>query len=185
MLFLDKLKKIISKKKIPVKISFIGLDQAGKTTIIKRVTRGYFDQATIRTLGMNVDQFTIGDVQFITWDVGGQIAFRNKLWKDYIVGSMGIVFVIDAADRDRFEEVKEELWKHVIKNPDTERIPILILANKQDLPNAADEGEIVVSLDLNRVKDRSYRIFLTSAKTGLNVEESLQWLSEEIKKIVK
>ncbi len=182
MSFLAKLRNIYRKKRLTVKIAWLGLDHAGKTTIIKRIMTGEFDSSTIRTLGLNVNEFSDADsgVKFISWDLGGQETFRDSLWQSYLAGSMGVIYVVDSADRSRFEEAKQELWKYVINNPQVDDIPILILANKQDLPNAASAGEVARALDLHKVVKQSYAIIPTSAKTGFNIEEGLEWLRQRI-----
>lgn len=180
MSFISKIKKLWAKQKLTVKVAWLGLDHAGKTTIVKRITAGVYDEFTTRTLGMNVDEFSSGEVRFISWDLGGQETFRESLWKDYMAGSMGVVYVVDSADRSRFKEARAELWKYVIENPDVKDIPILVLANKQDLPEAASAGEVARALDLHKVTNHSYAIVPTSAKTGFNIEEALEWLRQRI-----
>ncbi|MHA2387849.1 MAG: ADP-ribosylation factor family protein, partial [Candidatus Hodarchaeales archaeon] len=151
MSFLTKLRARLARERLTVKIAWLGLDHAGKTTIVKRITSGEFDDSTFRTLGMNVDEFSSGNVRFISWDIGGQEAFRESLWESYMAGSMGIVYVIDSNDRTRFDEAQAELWKYVLNNDKVENIPILVLANKQDLENAASAGEVARSLNLHKV----------------------------------
>jgi small GTP-binding protein len=129
---------------------------------------------------MNVDEFSSGNVRFISWDIGGQQAFRESLWESYMAGSMGIVYVIDSAERTRFIEAKIELWKYVLDNPRVHNIPILVLANKQDLESAASAGEVARALNLHKVTTHSYAIVPTSAKTGFNVEEGLEWLRQRV-----
>lgn len=180
MSFLSKLRAKFAKEKLTVKIAWLGLDQAGKTTLVKRITSGEFDSNTFRTLGMNVDEFSSGNVRFISWDIGGQEAFRESLWESYMSGSMGIVYVVDSADRSRINEAKIELWKYVLDNDKVENIPILVLANKQDLPDAASAGEVARGLNLHKVTTHSYAIVPTSARTGFNVEEGLEWLRQRV-----
>ena len=98
MSFLKRLKTFMGKKsKQTVKVSWIGLDYAGKSTIIKRVTQGLFSDDTKRTLGLNVDEFESEGIKFVCWDIGGQTVFRDSLWESYISGSSGIIFVVDSA----------------------------------------------------------------------------------------
>ena len=180
MSFLSRLAKARQKKSQTVKIAWLGLDQAGKTTIIQKITSGVFNDNTKRTLGMNVDEFHSEGIKFVSWDIGGQSTFRDSLWKSYMAGSMGIIFVVDSADNNRFREARQELWSYVMDNPEVRDIPILVLANKQDLPNARNAGEIARSLDLHKVFNHSYAIFPTSAKTSFNLEEAVEWLRQRI-----
>jgi len=180
MSFIDRLRSFRTKQTRIVKISWLGLDHAGKSTIIKRITQGIFSEESNRTLGLNVDQFTSESVKFLSWDVGGQIAFRDSLWNDYVVGSAGIIFVVDSTDVNRFIEARQELWKYIITNPKIHQVPILIIANKQDLPAAKSAGEVARALNLQKVIDRSYAIFPTSAATGFNLNDAIDWLRQRI-----
>lgn len=180
MSFINRLRNLVAKQRRTVKVSWLGLDRAGKTTLLTRVTQGVFQEDTVRTLGMNVDEFRSGDVSFVSWDIGGQVSFRSTLWESYMSGSMGVIYVVDSADLDRFTEARTELWTYVIDNQKVENIPILILANKQDLENAASAGEVARALDLHKVTMHSYAIMPTSAKTGFNIEEALEWLRQRI-----
>ncbi|OLS19883.1 MAG: GTPase HflX [Candidatus Heimdallarchaeota archaeon LC_3] len=184
MSFLSRLARARQKRKQTVKVAWLGLDFAGKTTIIRKISTGAFDDSTKRTLGMNVDEFQSEGIKFVSWDIGGQETFRSSLWRSYMAGSQGIIFVVDSADSDRFSEARTELWNYVLDNSEVHDIPILILANKQDLPAAANAGEIARSLHLHKVYNHSYAIFPTSAKTAFNLEEALEWLRQRIVEIL-
>jgi len=180
MSFLKRLRSFVQKKSQTVKVSWVGLDYAGKSTIIKRVTQGVFSEDTKRTLGLNVDEFESDSIKFVCWDIGGQTVFRDSLWDAYISGSSGIIFVVDSADPPRFDEARRELWRYVIDNEKVGEIPILILANKQDLPEARSAGEVARALDLHKVINHSYAIVPTSAASGFNVDDALEWLRQRI-----
>ncbi|MFX0091024.1 MAG: ADP-ribosylation factor family protein [Candidatus Hodarchaeota archaeon] len=184
--FLQRLRKLAAKKQRRVKVSWIGLDRAGKTTLIKQIIQKTFDAHTKRTLGMNVDEFEVAEgLVFTSWDIGGQIAFRSTLWEAYMAGSMGVIYVVDSSDTLRFPEAHEELWRYVMNNPKVENnIPILVLANKQDLGGAVSAGEVALALGLDKVTTHSYAILPVSAKTGFNIEEALCWLGQRIKDVV-
>ncbi|MFX0204989.1 MAG: ADP-ribosylation factor family protein [Candidatus Hodarchaeota archaeon] len=186
MSFLAKLRAIRAKKDRLMKVAWLGLDHAGKTTLIKRILRGTFDESNIRTLGMNVEEIKSGKrIRIICWDLGGQETFRDALWAEYLRGSMGIVYVIDAADHERFPLAREELWKYVIDNPMIQRIPILILANKQDLQNVATPGQVARAMSLHKVHNHSYAIFPTSAASGYNVFEAIEWIQQRLTDKIK
>lgn len=182
--FIERFRTFRAKKKRTVKVAWVGLDHAGKTTVINWVTHGTFTDKTKRTLGMNVNEFVSEGIKFMSWDIGGQISFRDSLWNAYISGSAGIIFVVDAADADRFGEAKQELWKYVLNNKKVGDIPILILANKQDLPQARSAGEVARALDLHKVINHSYAILPTSAVNGYNLEDALEWLRQRITEVI-
>ena len=79
------------------------------------------------------------------------------------------------------------MWKYVLDNPSVKdnSVPILILANKQDLPTSRNAGEIARALKLHTVTNQSYAIFPCSAKTAFNLEEALEWLRQRIVETLK
>lgn len=134
-------------------IVMLGLDSAGKTTALYRLK---FDQYlnTVPTIGFNCEKVrgTTGKakgVQFLIWDVGGQEKLR-PLWRSYTRCTDGIVFVLDSVDVERMEEAKIELMR-TAKAPDNQGVPVLILANKQDLPGARDSKELEKLLGLHEL----------------------------------
>ncbi|XP_037945122.1 ADP-ribosylation factor-like protein 4A [Teleopsis dalmanni] len=134
-------------------VVMLGLDSAGKTTALYRLK---FDQYlnTVPTIGFNCEkvQGTYGKakgVQFLVWDVGGQEKLR-PLWRSYTRCTDGILFVVDSVDVERMEEAKMELMR-TAKCPDNQGVPVLILANKQDLPGARDPKELEKLLGLQEL----------------------------------
>ncbi|KAL7289104.1 ADP-ribosylation factor-like protein 4C [Trichogramma pretiosum] len=128
----------------PLHVAMLGLDSAGKTTALYRLK---FDQYinTVPTIGFNCERVrgTVGKakgVNFLVWDVGGQEKLR-PLWKSYTRCTDGIIFVVDSCDTERLEEAKMELTR-TARSPDNAGVPILILANKQDLPGAKEVEEL-------------------------------------------
>ncbi len=181
MSILLKLKSsFINKSKIK-KICFIGLDHAGKTSVLKRIIDEEFDEKNDkRTVGMEVAKFDITGLEFIAWDIGGQKAFRETMWQTYLQGSKAIIFVIDSTDRKRIYEAKLELEKYVFNNDKFALLPILILANKQDMTTSLTCEEIKEFLNLSQNQFSNIKIFGISCKTGLNITESFNWLSNQI-----
>ncbi|MHA2365972.1 MAG: ADP-ribosylation factor-like protein [Candidatus Hodarchaeales archaeon] len=180
MPLLDNLSKVLRKKKKNANVAWLGLDFAGKTTLIKYITEGVFNQETKRTLGLNIDEYETDGIKLICWDIGGQEVFREHLWETYIKQSSGIIYVIDSSTPERFPEARHELWRWIVENPYVSKIPLLILANKQDLPQAKDSGKIATMLDLKQIDDFSYSILPCSAATGDNILDGLEWMKERI-----
>lgn len=81
------------------KILMLGLDGAGKTTILYNMKSGDVVN-TIPTIGFNVEMLKFDKMQFMVWDVGGQSKIR-ALWKHYYDKTRGIIFVVDSADEER------------------------------------------------------------------------------------
>ena len=168
MSFLKKLNNLLAKRKKIGKVVWLGLNFAGKTTLIRYLTEGTFHEGTRRTLGLNIDEYESKGLKLICWDVGGQDVFRETLWESYLRGAAGIIYVIDSSDPGRFPESRQELWRWIIENPDIKNVPILFFANKQDLPTAQNAGEIAKALDLDKIGGMSFMIFPCSAASGEN-----------------
>ena len=110
------------------------------------------------------------------WDVGGQDKIR-RLWRCYYFqGAHALIYVIDSSDRDRIMDAKEELHMMLVEQ-EMENTALLVLANKQDLPNAMTAEEIVEKLELHNLRRRKWFIQSTVAPTGDGLYEGLDWLS--------
>lgn len=182
MSLLNRLTKSFLKKNNMAKICFIGLDKAGKSSIIKKIINNEFDHTLDkRTLGMTVDKIKINGLSLVTWDLGGQKAFRETLWTTYMNGSQALVYVIDSSNINRLNESKVELQKYVFSNIKFNKLPILILANKQDMNNSFSAKEIEIFLDIKKFNQfNNIIIFPISCKTGLNINQAIDWLVNQI-----
>ena len=121
------------------RILMVGLDAAGKTTILYKLKLGEI-VTTIPTIGFNVETVEYKNISFTVWDVGGQDKIR-PLWRHYYQNTQGLIFVVDSNDRDRIDDAKEEL--HRMLNEDELRdAVVLVFANKQDLPQAMPAAEV-------------------------------------------
>ncbi|KAG2632772.1 hypothetical protein PVAP13_2NG123700 [Panicum virgatum] len=182
--------RLFAKKEM--RILMVGLDAAGKTTILYKLKLGEI-VTTIPTIGFNVETVEYKNISFTVWDVGGQDKIR-PLWRHYFQNTQGLIFVVDSNDRDRVVEARDEL--HRMLNEDELRDAVLLVfANKQDLPNAMNAAEITDKLGLHSLRQRHwfrceslnfYRvpanryIQSTCATTGEGLYEGLDWLSSNI-----
>lgn len=126
------------------KLAFMGLDNAGKTTLL-RLLRDNRISVHQPTLHAHTEQLMLDNIRFQALDLGGHEIARS-LWKKYALGVEGIVFLVDAADRSRFAEAFEEL-QHLLNEPLLSHIPIAVLAQKMDLPEAVCETEFRQAFD--------------------------------------
>merc|ERR1712087_573706 len=172
--------KLFGKK--DVRILMVGLDAAGKTTILYRLKLGEI-VTTIPTIGFNVETITYKHVTLTCWDVGGKDKIR-PLWRHYYQNTQGVIIVVDSNDRDRIGEARDEL--HRMLNEDELRgAAVLVFANKQDLPNAMNTAEITDKLGLNSLRQRNWYIQSTCETTGDGLYEGLDWLSTALSKSSK
>ena len=162
-----------------MRILMVGLDAAGKTTILYKLKLGEV-VTTIPTIGFNVETVEYKNISFTVWDVGGQDKIR-PLWRHYYQNTQGLIFVVDSNDRDRVDNARDEL--HRMLNEDELRESVLLVfANKQDLPNAMSAAEMTDKLGLNGLRHRQWYIQACCATTGDGLYEGLDWLSATLTK---
>merc|ERR1711865_592240 len=159
------------------RILMVGLDAAGKTTILYKLKLGEV-VTTIPTIGFNVETVEYKNISFTVWDVGGQDKIR-PLWRHYYQGTNGLIFVVDSNDRDRAEDAREELSK-MLNEDEMRDAVILVFANKQDLPNAMPAAEVTEKLGLQNMRNRQWFIQSACATTGDGLYEGLDWLSRTL-----
>merc|ERR1712023_26090 len=125
------------------RILMVGLDAAGKTTILYKLKLGEV-VTTIATIGFNVETVEYKNISFNVWDIGGQDKIR-KLWRYYYANTQGLIFVIGSNDRDRIEDARLELTQ-MLNEDEMRDAALLMFANKQDLPNSMTAAEITDKL---------------------------------------
>ncbi|KAK7498927.1 hypothetical protein BaRGS_00009736 [Batillaria attramentaria] len=163
----------------PARILMVGLDAAGKTTILYKIKLNEV-VSTIPTIGFNVETVTpVKGVTFTVWDVGGQDKIR-PLWRHYFQNSQGVLYVVDSADRERLVESREELH-NVLSSDEMRGVPVVVLANKQDLPGAASVSEVADKMELSKLTSRKWHIHGTCATSGDGVYEGLKEMSRLVK----
>merc|ERR1719316_1240502 len=163
--------------KTEMRLLMVGLDAAGKTTILYKLKLGEV-VTTIPTIGFNVETVEYKNIRFNVWDVGGQDKIR-KLWRHYYQNTQGLIFVIDSNDRDRIEDAREELTK-MLNEEEMRDAVLLVFANKQDLPNAMPAAEVTEKLGLNSMRNRQWFIQSACATTGDGLYEGLDWMSRTL-----
>ncbi|KAJ3073965.1 hypothetical protein HK102_005902 [Quaeritorhiza haematococci] len=182
---LDSLSNVFSNHK-SCRILLLGLDGAGKTTLLYKMKLGE-NVTTIPTIGFNVETVQYKNINFTIWDVGGQERIR-ALWRHYYNEANGLIFMFDSNDicPGRITEAREELDNLMNREPELAGIPVLVLANKQDLPQAlpVDQVAKALGLGLGGMGKGSSRWFIqaTTATTGDGLYEGLDWLAKELGK---
>lgn len=165
------------------KILFVGLDNAGKTSLLYRLKHDRMGTHN-PTQQPSMEQIDVGAIRFHAFDLGGHFIAR-KVWREYSMKTDACVFIIDSADRARFDEAKQEL-RGLLNIPELAGVPVLILLNKIDLPAAASEMEMRAVLELHDAggvhvsDDRPVELFPCSILRKMGYKEGLQWLSTHI-----
>jgi GTP-binding protein SAR1 len=161
------------------KLLVLGLDNAGKTTLLHKLSSNSI-VAFAPTERAKEEFFELEGISFRAWDLGGHEAVRH-VWNDFFPDCHGIVFLVDAADADRFPEACEEI-QELCKVPELTDTPIAIFFNKSDRKEAASNEALVKALKLEMFAGSSnvkaIRVFRTSCVEGSGYVEGFQWLSE-------
>jgi len=156
------------------KVLMVGLDSAGKTTILYKLKLGEIC-TTIPTIGFNVETVEFNNNTIYVWDVGGPDKIR-PLWRHYYQMTSRFIFVVDCNDRNRIDEAALELQK-MLREDELNGIPLLIFANKQDLPAAMAVSQVIDKLGLHSIRNRQWYIQPSCATTGDGLYEGFDWLN--------
>lgn len=174
--FVDQLRGLFGQTKM--RIIMIGLDNAGKTTILFQLKLSK-PVTTFPTMGFNVETIQHKNVSLVMWDVGGQDKIRH-LWRTYSASSQGIIFVVDCADPQRIPEAKTELF-NILQEETLKDVPLLIFCNKQDIVGSTDINELKEKLSLSQITDRNWYMQKTVATKGEGIKEGLDWLVDQLR----
>ncbi|EEY18718.1 ADP-ribosylation factor [Verticillium alfalfae VaMs.102] len=166
--------KLWGKKEM--RILMVGLDAAGKTTILYKLKLGEI-VTTIPTIVPGAPVLT-PTPRIQRRDCRDKI---RPLWRHYFQNTQGIIFVVDSNDRDRIVEAREELQRMLNEDELRDAI-LLVFANKQDLPNAMNAAEITDKLGLHSLRQRAWYIQSTCATSGDGLYEGLEWLATTLRK---
>ena len=172
----SKILDFFSRSRSNFKIIILGIQNAGKTTILYRLSLGQLVQTT-PTIGSNVEEISYNNVKLQAWDLGGQESTRS-VWDVYFVNTDAIIYVIDSHDTN-YDESKTQFYK-LLENEALKNAVILIYANKQDLSGAKSVNDIIQIYELNKLKDHVWNIQPCSAQTGEGLITGMKWLSDQL-----
>ncbi|KAF2892608.1 hypothetical protein ILUMI_13566 [Ignelater luminosus] len=173
------LRKLRAAPEKDLRLLLLGLDNAGKTTILKILASEDITQIT-PTAGFNIKSVISDGFKLNVWDIGGQRKIR-PYWKNYFENTDVLIYVVDSSDRKRLEETGLELYE-LLADDKLENVPLLVYANKQDLPEALTASDLAQALGLPTIKDRAWQIQACTASQGSGVREGMEWVCKSIKK---
>lgn len=157
------------------KICMLGAFSVGKTSLVQQFVSSIFDDKYLTTVGVKIDKKVVNteeqDVTLMLWDLAGEDAY-NSIKASYLRGTAGCIIVIDGT-RPKTLEVGTDIIKLV--RDSVGDVPIIIALNKADLK----EDWCLEEADLNKLMN-DHSTIETSAKSGANVDEMFQQLTERM-----
>uniref|UniRef100_A0A673HES6 small monomeric GTPase n=1 Tax=Sinocyclocheilus rhinocerous TaxID=307959 RepID=A0A673HES6_9TELE len=161
------------------KLVFLGLDNAGKTTLLHMLKDDRLGQH-VPTLHPTSEELSIAGMTFTTFDLGGHAQAR-RVWRNYLPAINGIVYLVDCADHERLLEAKIEL-DALLTDETISNVPILILGNKIDRPEAISNIFITCTgnASLKELNLRPMEVFMCSVLKRQGYGEGFRWLSQYI-----
>ncbi|XP_016938313.1 ADP-ribosylation factor-like protein 3 [Drosophila suzukii] len=176
---LSLLRKLRPNPEKEARILLLGLDNAGKTTILKQLASEDITTVT-PTAGFNIKSVAADGFKLNVWDIGGQWKIR-PYWKNYFANTDVLIYVIDCTDRSRLPEAGSELFEMLMDNR-LKQVPVLIFANKQDMPDAMTASEVAEKMSLVQLQGRTWEIKACTAVDGTGLKEGMDWVCKNMKK---
>ncbi|XP_045455411.1 ADP-ribosylation factor-like protein 3 [Melitaea cinxia] len=171
------LKKLRSNPEKELRLLLLGLDNAGKTTILKQLASEDVSHVT-PTAGFNIKSVLSNGFKLNVWDIGGQRKIR-PYWRNYFENTDILIYVVDCSDHQRLEETSLELAE-LLQDEKLRGVPLLVYANKQDLATALPASEIAQLLGLHLIRDRTWQIQACVATDGTGIKEGMEWVCKNI-----
>jgi small GTP-binding protein len=178
---LSKMKSgIIPKGEFSTKLILTGDFRVGKTSLVRRFVQNLFQDNYISTIGVSISKKKINlaedtRVDFVIWDIGGQITQMTPYRKRFFEGASTAFIVFDRTRHQTFNNV--DVWYNEITKHIADKISIIIVGNKSDL---ADKIEVSEEEIKEKAKNYGFHYILTSAKTGENVNEAFNYIAYKL-----
>ena len=172
--------KVIKKTKQnerELRLLILGLDNAGKTTILKKFL-GEDTSEIAPTLGFQIKTVEHNDFKLNFWDVGGQTTIRSY-WRNYFEQTDGLIWVVDSGDKLRLESCRDELQK-LLQQEKLAGATLMVFCNKQDVAGALSPKEIRDVLMLDKIEGRHWSIVPCSAVSGQGLLEGIDFIVSDI-----
>ncbi|CAG9569484.1 unnamed protein product [Danaus chrysippus] len=161
------LKKLRSHPDKELRLLLLGLDNAGKTTLLRQLASEDVSHVT-PTAGFNIKSVLSNGFKLNVWDIGGQRKIR-PYWRNYFENTDILIYVVDCSDHVRLEETSQELAE-LLQDDKLRGVPLLVYANKQDLATALPASDVATHLGLHLIRDRTWQIQACVATDGTGVK---------------
>ncbi|KAH7044633.1 ADP-ribosylation factor family-domain-containing protein [Macrophomina phaseolina] len=159
-----------------MRVLMLGLDNAGKTTIVKKIMNEDVNSVS-PTLGFIIKTIEYEGYKLNIWDVGGQKTLRTY-WKNYFEKTDTLIWVVDSTDRERIDDCRKEL-KGLLLEERLMGASLLVFKNKSDVPGSMSDDEIRQGLELDSITTHKWIVLACSAMTGQNLDEGLRWVIQD------
>ncbi|RZF34329.1 hypothetical protein LSTR_LSTR008868 [Laodelphax striatellus] len=170
-------------------VLILGLDNAGKTTYLEaaktKFTKNYKEMHPSKittTVGLNIGKIDVAGIRLNFWDLGGQVELQS-LWDKYYAESHALIYIVDTSDRERIPDSKETFDK-MISSESLTGVPLLVLANKQDIPDCMGVRDVkpIFNKNAHLIGRRDCMVMPVSALNGDGINEGIMWLVDCIKR---
>ncbi|XP_030369404.1 ADP-ribosylation factor-like protein 3 [Scaptodrosophila lebanonensis] len=170
---------LLSRSAKELRLLVLGLDNAGKTTLVARLGPKAEGVRIRSVVGGSSKEIVINRKKLRFLDLSGQWG-RRQIWRNYYGSANALIYVIDSTDAQRLGEARSELFD-ILLDKRLENTPLLIMSNKQDQVGAMPTSDVTNSLGLTRFERRNWLIQDCSALTGNGVEQAMDWIYRTIK----
>jgi len=158
-------------------ILILGLDNAGKTTLLNYLT--HENNVNLKpTEGVNGKSIQCYGITLNVYDLGGQKAFR-EYWKYYYENIDALIYVIDGSDEKRIAECNDS-FQELLKEEKLKNVPVLVYGNKADLETCLGPDEIIDKLNMNDITGRDWSLYACSALKGNGVKDGIKWVFDKL-----
>lgn len=160
------------------KVIMQGIDASGKTKILYYL-KGKKDEKPIPTIGSNLEKIKYKNLEIDLYDVGGADKAKLVPWPENQIDTKGYIFVVDSSDKERIEDAKQ-LLELKMKEHEKKNVPLLVMANKQDIQGCLTPDEIAEKLQMEQYKQRIWKVQGTNAIDGDGLWDGINWLTDTI-----
>lgn len=157
-------------------LTIVGLPNAGKSTFVRAISGEDTEEPISPTIGLRRSSHKIHNVEFNIYDMGGDQEYQ---WSFYCRSSNFVIYMVDSSDQEAVERSESQL-DSLIKDEELKGVPILVVANKEDLPGAYKKNEIEARLRLKEDESDRISLFCASAKKRTNVEPIICWIIDHM-----